>query len=273
MFDTHCHLNFSQFEESLPNVIHRANLAGVEKFVVPGVDLDSSRGAVDIANAYGQVFAACGLHPAIEDLQEEGFSKSLLNLEELAQSSEKIVAVGEVGLDYYRYKLSSRPQKRLLIEQLRLAAKLGLSVILHNRHASEDLVEVLRDNWQDGFEGSLVFHCCEPNSDILKLASERQLYIGVDGDVTYDKTKADFVKEVPLANLVLETDSPYLVPEPPTGPRAHGAGGYRSKKQFPNEPKNLEMIAAYVANIKQVNIDSFKNKIYVNSLSLFNLNS
>lgn len=258
MFDTHCHLNFSQFEDSLPNVIHRADSAGVKGLVVPGVDLESSKKAVDIAKDYGQCWAACGLHPTIGDLEEEDFSKVLLNLEELAQSSDKVVAIGEVGLDYYKYRLPSRLQKKLLKEQVRIAAKLGLSLILHNRHASEDFLSIIKENWQDAFEGAIVFHCCEPNSDILKFAIDRGLYIGIDGDVTYDKSKADFVKNVPIANLVLETDSPFLTPEP-----------IRSTKVFPNEPVNLLHILNFVSNVKGIVEEELKNITFSNSLKLF----
>ena len=185
--------------------------------------------------------------------------KTLFRLEELA-SVENVKAIGEIGLDYYRYKAPASLQKRFFLEQLRLTVKMEKSVIIHNRHAGNDIVDLVSKNWQDVYERKMVFHCCEPIDAILRFAIKQHIFIGVDGDVTYDKEKLDFIQKVPLDLLVIETDSPYIVPEP-----------HRSQKVFPNEPQYLGLIAQKVAEIKKVNLETLVRKTTKNAQELFQL--
>lgn len=161
-----------------------------------------------------------------------------------------LVAIGEIGLDFHEYENTKytqykvngafiENQKILLKKQLELAMKSELSIILHNREAADSMLPIMNELWNADLREKMVFHCCEPNAEILQWAKDHKVYIGVDGDVTYWKDKRSFINEVPLDMLVLETDAPFLLPEP-----------LRSKKLYPNTPANLPLIVEAVAVIK-----------------------
>lgn len=217
-----------------------AKESGVENIVVPSVDLESAKRALEIAEIYGNVYVAAGIHPT-KDLEKLDLGKTLYLLEENASLSKKVVAIGEIGLDYFRYKSPSRIQRKYFEEQLKLAAKLGKAVIIHNRQAGQDIISCIESVGVASFRGKIVFHCCPPEDLLLEYAIKNSIYLGVDGDVTYDNQKQEFVKSIPLELLVLETDSPFLIPEP-----------LRSQKVFPNEPKYLNLVAEKVADLKDV---------------------
>ena len=291
MFDTHCHLNFKRFKNSIPEVIQRAQAAGVTGIIIPGTDLYTSKVSVELSNQYEGVFSAVGIHPhhAIQYQKSNvptspkvplGVSKSQIyklklksNIEELKRllTHPKVVAVGEVGLDtfqytntkYQTYQINAEfieAQKQLLVEQIKLALEYDKSLILHNREAKEDLLPLLEKHWDKKLEGKTVFHCCEPDIELLEFAQKHGIFIGVDGDVTYGAEKAEFIKKVPLEMLVVETDSPYLLPEP-----------LRTKKEYPNEPKNIPFILQKVVDLKGETIVSVKKIIEENTKTLFQL--
>ncbi|KUK84268.1 MAG: hydrolase, TatD family [Microgenomates bacterium 39_6] len=266
LFDTHCHLNFEAFDNQVKTVIDRAKRAGVGYFLVPGSNLPTSQRAINLAQKYQNVFAAVGVHP--HHAQDQTNFKKLENLIKDPQA----VAVGEIGLDYHQYRQTKyenyqvdeafkNQQRELFQNQLKLAQKYQKPVIFHNREAKKDMLAILEKNWHKSFSGHTVFHCCEPDEELLDFAQKRQMFIGVDGDVTYWTKKQRFIKSVPLAWLVLETDSPYLTPEP-----------IRQEKSFPNEPKNLKIIAETVAKIKDISLEKVIEQTKANAFSLFNLN-
>jgi len=288
MFDTHAHLNFSRFK-NVADVRERAREAGVTTIVVPGTDVESSKRAVELAKKYEGVYAAVGIHPhhvftymsRHSELDSEsiksdrsriksGMTNDLSNINRLL-SHPKVVAGGEIGLDKHVYKQTKYEsyhvtpefitrQKQLLIEQLQLAITHNKSVILHNREATDELLELLINNWNTHFEGRMVFHCCEPDRRLLDFALTHHVYIGVDGDVTYDLTKQDFIKQVPLELLVVETDSPFLLPEP-----------LRSRKEYPNEPKNLPLIITLISKLKSRSPQEIETTTAANARILFAL--
>lgn len=267
MFDTHCHLNFKAFEGRVAEILGEAKKAGVDKIIVPGADLNSSQRAVEIAQQYDNVWAAVGIHPHhARDCE----NKDLNKLKKLAQE-DKVVAIGEIGLDYHKYKKTrynnstvtqnlKQKQAEVLEKQIRLAQKLNKPLIFHNREAKVDFLTVLEKIGWENLSGQAVFHCCEPDQQLLTIAQQYQIFIGVDGDVTYNNRKNEFTKQVPLDRLVLETDSPYLTPEPA-----------RSKNRFPNKPANLIHTANYIAKIKGVKRSRLEKITTQNTLSLFNL--
>lgn len=313
MFDTHCHLNFKVFRKNLSEVIERARKVGVNYFVVPGTDLESSKRAVEIAEKYDGVYAAVGIHPhhtyeilnkkseilnsklqinhndlnsnnqnkKVSDLKNLGFENYLelrhSNLEFILKNIEgllsnpKVVAVGEIGLDkhqytktkYQNYRVNSElveGQKELLIKQIKLASKYKKSVILHNRGATEEILKLLTTNYYL-LTTNIVFHCCEPDERLLEFAIKHNIFIGVDGDVTYIEDKQEFVKRIPLELLVLETDSPFLLPEP-----------LRSQKnRLFNGPKNLPLIAEFIAKVKNVSINQLIDTTEKNAKTLFSI--
>jgi len=240
-------------------VIDEAREVGVKHFLVPAVDIESSLSAIKIANDYENVYATVGIHPT-SVFTESDLSKSMQHLEDLVEENEKIVAIGEVGLDYYRNVNPARVQKIYLSEQIKLASKLGLSLVLHSRHSTKDLLSLLEEKWNKALFGRTVLHAAEAREDVLAFIEKNDIYVGIDGDITYDTKKQEFIKKVPITKLVLETDSPFLTPEPA-----------RSVKRFPNEPKNILLVAESVAKLKKLEISTVKNQTTINAKRLFAL--
>ncbi len=276
MFDTHCHLNFQAFEGKIKEVIADASENGVNQILIPGTDVATSKKAVEIAEKFPNVFAAVGVHPHhVYELQmkhAEFSTNEIDQIEKLLQHP-KAVAVGEVGLDkhyyqktkYEKYQVDEQfisLQKEVLEEQIQLAIQYDKSLILHNRESKKDFLEMLDSVWDKKLEGRTVFHCCEPDQEFLTFAQEHNVYIGVDGDVTYSKEKEVFVKKIPLDRLVLETDSPFLTPEP-----------HRSEGRRTNTPTNLPLIASHIASLTGVSEDEIKKASTSNAISLFHIKS
>jgi TatD DNase family protein len=263
VFDTHCHLNSIEFPDDLVPIINSARENDVKYFLVPGFEIKSSQKANEIAEDFENVYSAVGFHPT-KDIEKIGFEEIISELNSLLEQHQGISAIGEVGLDYYRFVSPSRIQKKLLEASLKLSIKYDKSVILHNRQAADDVLTVLRNMGAENFSGKLVFHCCEPNLDLLKFAEKHTYFIGVDGDITYDLTKQSFIQKVPLELLVVETDSPYLLPEP-----------FRSAKPKPayNEPKNIKYIVTKVAEIKKLPVEKIIQETTYNALGLFSVKS
>lgn len=286
MFDTHCHLNFSRFKDRVDEVIRQAQKERVNLILIPGTDITTSKKAVEIASQYREVYAAVGIHPhnvydyminrSASSIQRSAQNPELITqndiryIEDLLQNP-KVVAVGEIGMDKHPYKATKYEnytvhddfltlQKELFCQQLMLATKHQKSVIFHNREAKEDMLPLLHEMWDDTLRGRTVFHCCEPDPEILSFAKERGMFIGVDGDITYTPDKQEFIKMVPSEMLVLETDAPFLLPEP-----------LRSEKKFPNEPKNLKLICEYTAGLLSVSPDKLASITTENSKRLFRL--
>ncbi|MFO0703405.1 MAG: TatD family hydrolase [Patescibacteria group bacterium] len=277
-FDTHCHLNFKAFEGGSSKIIKRAVDADVKYFVIPGTDLRTSASAIDIAKNNENTYAAVGIHPHhIHEFQFETFtetkSNALKSLTEMAYTP-KVVAIGEVGLDRHTYYASRHGdgieiseavfemQKELFVDQIIIAANLKKSLIVHNREAKRDLINVVEAN-QDlilELKGKVVLHCCESDFELLDLAMKYGFYIGVDGDVTYDVAKQEFARHIPLNMLVLETDSPYILPEP-----------LKSAKKYPNMPSNIPIIAECISKLRNVEISEIQVATNQNAQNLFGL--
>lgn len=281
MFDTHCHLNFKAFSGKEKETIKQAKEAGVNFIVVPGTDLVSSEKAITLACWFPQVYAAVGIHPHhIYEIWQNLSLKSknekannyLKNLKKLVKNK-KVVAVGEVGLDRYFYQKTKYQnyqideafinlQKEFLIRQIDLAIEYKKTLIVHNRLAKNDLLEILKKYEKKLIEEQLkiVFHCCEADFDLLNFAVKNHIFIGVDGDITYDKKKQGFVRKIPLNLLVLETDSPFLLPEP-----------LKSQKVYPNQPKNLFLIARFIASLTKISFEKLIQQTTKNAKHLFRI--
>ncbi len=273
MFDTHCHLNFSAFSKTLDLVIRNARQAGVQSFVVPGTDIETSKKAREIAEKNEDIYAAIGIHP--HHVYEYAVQREAYNVQEEIKKIEelvrhrKVVAVGEIGIDRHYYQKTKYPgyridesfiqlQKEILLRQIELAVHYRKTLILHNREAKEDLLSILSSQLSIFDAIPVVFHCCEPDQELLDFAVEHKIFIGVDGDVTYCKEKQEFVKKIPLEMLVLETDSPYLLPEP-----------LRSRRLYPNEPRNVSLIANKIAQIKRIPVNQLTGATTENAEKLF----
>lgn len=281
MFDTHCHLNFSAFKKTLHDVIQTADTSGIKFIVIPGTDIKTSRKAIEIASQHEHMYAAVGIHPHhVYDLKEAHdetrITQELSEIESML-AHEKVVAVGEVGVDRYIYTQTKykeyivdhvfvQLQKKILEEQIKLAVSHQKSLIIHNRLARADLFEVLQKTWDKSLENRSVLHCCEPDEELLAFAKEYQMFLGVDGDVTYSKEKQSFLKKLGkeefLARYVLETDSPFLLPEP-----------LRTEKKYPNKPENIVTIVKFLSDLLHISEDTIKEATTVNAKRLFNLAS
>ena len=279
MFDTHCHLNFHSFKNNLKDVIARATDVGVTHITIPSTDVQTSIDAVAIAQTNENIYSAVGIHPhhifkyqtEKNDEDKETFiSNELEKIIKLAKK-DKVVAIGEIGLDRHYYSKTKYSdyqineeflslQKDFFIKQIEIAATNKKSLILHNREASDEFLKAFDNAWRDDFKERTVFHCCEPKKNLLKYAKTKKIFIGVDGDVTHNKEKGNYIKEIPLDQLVLETDSPFLTPE-----------HERSDKKFPNEPKNLQIIAEFIAKKLSISEEELKKITFENSKRLFNL--
>ena len=285
MFDTHCHLNFQSFEQTIESTIKEAFDLGVEQIVIPGTEVASSKRAIEIASSYKNIYAAVGIHPhhVYEYQSQKSKVKSqsykvklksdLKKIEKLLKEP-KVVAVGEVGLDrhyyektkYTSYQINSEfllLQKEILVMQIELAKKHKKSLILHNRETKKEFLEVLDGIWDASLSGHTVFHCCEPDKEFLAYAKARGIFIGVDGDVTYSKEKRAFAAAVPLEMLVLETDSPFLLPEP--------YRSYPKEKKPLNSPKRIKDIGVYIAGLKNEPEALVFKKTTENARKLFHL--
>lgn len=240
LIDTHCHLDFQQFDQDRREVIARAAAAGVHAIIVPALDLENARAVVALAEQHPRVFAAVGVHP---NSSAEWDSTWIAQLRQLAQH-EKVVAVGEIGLDYYWDKSPPVVQKRAFKAQLELAAELDLPVIIHNREASEDVLELLGDaTLTQRRERPGVLHSFSASREVAERAVEMGYYLGFTGPLTY-KT-ADELREVaawvPSDRLLVETDAPYLTPA--------GSDGRRGGR---NEPAFVRRVADRIAAIRGI---------------------
>lgn len=275
MFDTHCHLNFKAFKKTLAEVLARAKEKGIVHIVVPGTDVKTSQKAAEIAENHENIYAAVGIHPhhVYELLNPQTLHSIEDDLKQLKVllSHQKVIAVGEIGMDRHTYEATKYEsytvderfidlQKELLEKQIDLAITYKKSLILHNREAKNDLLPILSAKWDSILEGRTVFHCCEPDEELLEFAKKHKMFIGVDGDITYREDKQQFIQKIPLEMLVLETDSPFLLPDP-----------LRAEKKYPNKPENIQLISEYIAGILKIEPKKLQEITAENSMRLFNI--
>jgi TatD DNase family protein len=249
-------LNLPDFDADLHQVLDNAHQHGIQTIVVPGVDLDSSKKAILLAEEYDGLYAAIGIHPNYANLWDK---ESYHVLKELC-SHPKVVAVGEIGLDLYRDYVSQDEQMNALFPQLDLAQEFHLPIILHSRNAEVILLNVLKDRVVSlGAAFSGVFHAYEGDLSIAFEVIKMGFFIGVSGQITYTK-KPDrpFINAaLPISSLLLETDSPYLTPEPHRGKR--------------NEPANIPIIANKICGLHNVEMNQLSKITTENAKKLFKL--
>lgn len=229
-FDTHAHYDDKQFDTDRDELLNELPSKGVELVVLPGCDVKSSERAIEIAESFDYIYAAVGVHPGeIADYK----SGDLERIEQLAKHP-KCLAIGEIGLDYYWDDSRKAEQKQLLTEQLELALRLDMPVIIHDREAHADSMEILFRYPQ--LRG--VFHCFSGSKEMAQELLKRGWYLGFDGPVTYKNAKKalEVLEICPMDRLLIETDSPYLSPVPMRGKR--------------NDSSNLSYIVEKIAEIK-----------------------
>jgi TatD DNase family protein len=261
LVDVHCHLNFDEFDHDRVQVIERAWENGIKRILNPGIDVETSKTALKCSYDYPQLFVAVGVHPnsALSWTQN-----SLTEIKQLA-GEEKVVAIGEIGLDYYRNYAPRELQRSTFIQQLELAADIGLPVIIHNRDASEDILDILRIWHKELVErgSTLANHPGELHSfsgtlDLAQEIIQLNFKIGISGPVTFrnSHTLQSVVSTLSLERMLLETDAPYLSPHP-----------FRGKR---NEPANVRIVANKVAELKAISIDQVAKTTTAEANKLFN---
>jgi TatD DNase family protein len=259
--DTHCHLNLNTFQNDLPAVIDRARQAGIDRILVPGIDLETSLRAVEIADRYPEVYAAVGVHPNEADAWGSQVHDQLEHL----CNHPKVAAIGEIGLDFYRNPETRDKQFEILDSQLEISRKFGKPVVLHSRHAMTTLWEIMQ-HWHDWLIAQKsdltwhpgVFHAYEGDMPAAREIGKRGFLIGVGGPITYKNSQErnSILMELPVDFLVSETDAPFLTPLPHRGER--------------NEPAHIPLIVAKTAELHKMTVTETALKMNANADNLFN---
>lgn len=253
-FDTHMHLDDSKFDLDREEVINKIWNAGVTKCINMGCDVESSKKAINIAEKHSFIYAACGLHPEDIPQTEEDLWKTISEIKELALKNEKIVAIGEIGLDYYWRQDNKDLQKKAFEKQIELANELQLPVSIHTRDSIDDTISIIR---KIKIERSGVLHCCPFNPELVKQGLNAGLYIGFGGTCTFKNSKnaPKIVEIVPLDKILIETDAPYLAPEPLRGTR--------------NDSSNLKYVVQKLAEFKNITPEEMAKITFKNAQNLF----
>jgi TatD DNase family protein len=233
LVDTHCHLDWNAFDADRDVVIRRAIESGVTRLLTIGVDVPSSRRAIELAGQYAEVYAAVGVHP--NDCAD--FDAEMLNEIRLLAQYPKVVAIGEIGLDYYWHKVDQAVQARAFQAQLELAAELGKPVIVHSREATSDTIEMLENFTHYAPRTTGTLHSYFDDLAIMQRAFAIGFYCGVTGPITFKKSdrERDIIRQAPLNRLLIETDAPFLTPVPHRGQR--------------NEPAYVRHVAETIAQV------------------------
>lgn len=253
LFDSHCHLNDDRYNEDREAVLARAAEAGVAYLLNPGADLETSRKAVDLAAAHDRLYAAVGVHPHdAKDMDE-----TVLQLIGHLARKPKVVAIGEIGLDFH-YDFSPREaQRHWFVEQLRLARRLKLPVIIHDREANQEVYDTLKQ--EGAFETGVLMHCYSGSAELARQYVRQGAMLSIAGPVTFPNARktVEVVAAVPLERLFIETDAPYLTPVPHRGKR--------------NEPAYVRFVAEKVAQIKGLTVEEVAEVTCRNALTFFGI--
>jgi len=263
MIDAHCHLNFQTFVSDVEEVIGRAKDKDINIINV-GTALDSSKTAIELAEKYPGLYATVGIHPHHADKLELNWE---VEFEKLAKHP-KVVAIGETGIDYFRYEsngiTNKNLQRKLFAKQIKIAHRLDLPLMIHNRQAGEDILKVLNENKPLLKNLPGLFHCFSGDVEFLKKVLNLGFYVGFDGNITYPgiakgETTAlfDLIKYAPIDKIISETDSPYLTPIPHRGER--------------NEPSFVKFVVEFIAEVKNLTKKEVAEKTSKNATNLFRL--
>ncbi len=247
--ETHIHLNHKNYDD-VDDVIKRATEANVTKLIDIGCDKESIPKSLEISNKYQNIKSAIGLHPVDVTQYDPNFIEYLENL---ISNNKQVIAIGEIGLDYHWYPEQKEQQKKVFHEQMKLAQKLNLPVIIHSREAYDDCYEIVKD--YPNVTG--VIHSFSADYEMAQKFIKLGYYIGIGGPVTFKNghNQKDVVKNIDISKLLIETDGPYLTPTPHRGKR--------------NEPAYLTFILEEIAELRNEDISIIEDQIYKNSLKLF----
>ena len=257
-FDSHSHYNDEKFDEDREQIINDTYNAGITKFVCAGYNIKSSLDSLELSKKYDFIYSICGISPNDIPQTEQELLKSLDEITKLVQNnkSKKLVAIGEIGLDYYWNKENKELQEQAFIKQIELANKLELPIVIHSRDASVDTINIIEEN---KVNKAGIFHCCQQNQEMIKNALRLGYYISLAGPVTFKNAKnsADIIQMIPMDKLLIETDSPYLSPEPNRGKR--------------NDCRNVKYVAQRIADVKGITLEEVAKATYENAMRIFEI--
>ena len=254
LIDTHVHLNADQYEGEVDAVIERAKENGVEKFVVIGFDRKTIERTMELIESYDEVYGVIGWHPvdAIDCTDED------LEWIESLSSHEKIVAIGEIGLDYHWDKSPKDIQKEVFIKQIELAKRVNLPIVIHNRDADEDTIDILESHDAKSVGG--IMHSFHNGTDEqIDRVLNMGFYVSLAGVITFKNVKRpkEVAQYVPLDRLLVETDAPYLTPHP-----------FRGKR---NEPKLVRLVAEEIAQLRGISVEEVEKVTTENAKRIYNI--
>ena len=253
MIDAHAHLQDDKYT-NVDNVVKESVRAGVGKIICSSYDIASSKLAVELAEKYNDVYATIGIHPH----DAKSLTKNAIEELKKLSKNKKVVAIGEIGLDYHYMLSNKEEQKEAFLAQIELANELALPMVIHSRDAVGDTIDILRENLNK-LKNGVCIHCFNMSIEILKEITKYGFYISVGGIVTFKNANniVEVIKECDMDKLMLETDAPYLAPVP-----------YRSNI---NEPKYVPVIAQKIADIKNISLEEVEIKTTNNAIRFFNL--
>lgn len=258
LIDTHCHLDFPDFDDDREAVIERAKQRGIDYIINIASSLEASRNSIELSAIHDSIYASLGLHPH----EAENFNPSILEEINRLVKKKKVVAIGEIGLDYY-FRTAVKKDIKLLQERLfksliNVARENSLPLVIHNRDANSDLLRILNEEFKDEKIRGVV-HCFSSDAEFLKAILDLGLYVSFTCNITYKKAEnlRGLVKWLPLERLLLETDAPFLAPQI-----------YRGKR---NEPAYVKILAEEIAKIKNISFDEIAMKTTLNAKELFGL--
>lgn len=254
LFDTHAHYDDSKFDDDRDEVIMKAYHSGVGLIINAASDVETARTSINLAKKYDFIYAAVGVHPH----EAESFDEKTAEIIEKLASEEKVVAIGEIGLDYY-YDNSPRDlQKACFARQINIARNMNMPVIIHDRDAHEDALNIIKS--ENAKEVGGVMHCFSGSVEMAKELLKNNFYISVGGTLTFKNARkaVEVVKYIPLERLLIETDCPYLAPEP-----------FRGKR---NDSSYIKYVAQKVAEIKDISYEAVVEQTMKNGCALFGIN-
>ena len=255
-FDSHAHLDDEKFDEDREEIIEKIKNSGVTRLISAGYSLEGSKKAVELSKKYDFIYATCGISPNDIPQTEEELWKNISEIKQITTNNSKVVAIGEIGLDYYWEKDIERRklQRKAFIKQIKLANELQLPIVIHTREAVMNTLQILKENevLKKG-----VFHCCPLNRELVKEALKLGFYISFAGPITFKNSKnaSEIIELVPNNRMLIETDSPYLSPEPLRGKR--------------NDSRNVKLMAQKIAEVKKMPLEEVARVTFENAISLF----
>lgn len=270
MIDVHCHLNFYKFDNDYDIVIKDALSAGVSKIVNTGTSVESSAKAVELSSKYAELYAIVGIHPHHADKTDEKYegvpAENWLEQLELLAKKPKVIGIGEIGMDYFRYKSNGIVEKTMqedaFRKQIELSIKLGLPLQIHNRLAWDDTLGILLEYKSKLQAAPGMFHCFSGSIEFARRVLDAGFYLGFDGNATYpgippgeDTLLSELIKYAPLDRILTETDSPFLSPQKLRGTR--------------NVPQNVIIVGEYISELKGVSMDEVSSITEANFNTLF----